>query len=347
MFSSLQDHPEAPASRAVAAAAMTKEPEMVAVVEASGERKRKKTLGRQKIEIKRINSLNATHVCFSKRRSGLYKKANELSVLTGASLAVVVFSPAGKPYSLGYPSVPAVLEGYSAPACSYVPPTAAEEESLAAAAREFERERELLDEATKVEKQRQIALDEAARAAGVWVCDDDKVRLKKMPELLATLAALERVQAEVKLMHSAHQVIAEEATMMQQCAAAAAAGDAAAGAFQFEYPGAGAFTADGIGGRSYYQEAMDMDTQMMLMGGNVVSLGAQAPLPFSPMMLPTDLPPQPHYFNYGSDYYNVAGYGYGYGYGYDLVDGSNHGAAYETEGYGYATTTPTTCNFFG
>ncbi|RCV05359.1 hypothetical protein SETIT_1G077600v2 [Setaria italica] len=321
---------------------MAKEPEMVAVAEAGGERKRKKTLGRQKIEIKRIKCASATHVCFSKRRNGLYKKATELCVLTGASLAIVVFSPADKPYSLGYPSVHAVLEGYLDPA-SYVPPTAAEAAALAAAAREYECERERLDKALEAEKRRRIALDAAARAAGVWTGDDD-VRLKGMPELVAMLAALERVQAEANMMQRAHEVIAEEAIMMQQCAAAAGAGDAAISAFQFEYPGAGTFTADGAGGAggsSYYQEAMG--AQMMLMGGNVVSHGAHAPLPFAPMLLPPDLPPQPH-FNYGSDRYNIAGYGYGYG--YDLVDGSNHGAAYEMEGF-HGTRTTTTCNFFG
>jgi hypothetical protein len=131
-----QDHPEA-ASMVMKAAAMATQPEMITVVAETGggERTRKKTLGRQKIEIKRIGFLiNATHVCFSKRRSGLYKKAHELSVLTGASLAVVVFSPADKPYSLGYPSVPAVLEDYTTDRARYAPPTAAEEESLAASA---------------------------------------------------------------------------------------------------------------------------------------------------------------------------------------------------------------------
>jgi hypothetical protein len=35
-------------------------------------------------------------VRFSKRRSGLFKKAHELSVLCDAQVALVVFSPAGR-----------------------------------------------------------------------------------------------------------------------------------------------------------------------------------------------------------------------------------------------------------
>jgi hypothetical protein len=37
-------------------------------------------------------------VRFSKRRSGLFKKAFELSVLCDAQVALVVFSPAGRLY---------------------------------------------------------------------------------------------------------------------------------------------------------------------------------------------------------------------------------------------------------
>ncbi|KAG0455093.1 hypothetical protein HPP92_024385 [Vanilla planifolia] len=61
--------------------------------------------GRQKIEIKPIQKEEARQVCFTKRRQGLFKKASELCVLCGAEVAVVVFSPAGKLFSYGHPSV--------------------------------------------------------------------------------------------------------------------------------------------------------------------------------------------------------------------------------------------------
>ena len=50
---------------AASAASMASEAEMAG----GGERKRKKTLGRRKIEIKPIKCMEARHVCFSKRRA--------------------------------------------------------------------------------------------------------------------------------------------------------------------------------------------------------------------------------------------------------------------------------------
>ncbi|XP_072953219.1 agamous-like MADS-box protein AGL61 [Typha angustifolia] len=72
------------------------------------------TLGKQKIEIKRIANDAARHVCFSKRRAGLFKKASELSVLCGVKTAVVVFSQGGKAFSFGNPSVDFVIARFLA-----------------------------------------------------------------------------------------------------------------------------------------------------------------------------------------------------------------------------------------
>ncbi|KAK2660190.1 hypothetical protein Ddye_006723, partial [Dipteronia dyeriana] len=53
-------------------------------------------MGRVKVEIKRIESKTNRKVSFSKRRSGLVKKAYELSVLCDVDVALIIFSPAGK-----------------------------------------------------------------------------------------------------------------------------------------------------------------------------------------------------------------------------------------------------------
>ncbi|XP_068644944.1 agamous-like MADS-box protein AGL29 [Aristolochia californica] len=71
---------------------------------------RKPSLGRQKIEIKKIENSDALQVCFSKRRSGLFKKASELCILCGVEIAIIVFSPAGKVFSFGHPSVDSVID---------------------------------------------------------------------------------------------------------------------------------------------------------------------------------------------------------------------------------------------
>jgi len=53
-------------------------------------------MGRGKIEIKRIDNASSRQVTFSKRRTGLFKKAQELSILCDSEVAVIVFSNTGK-----------------------------------------------------------------------------------------------------------------------------------------------------------------------------------------------------------------------------------------------------------
>ncbi|KAK7319085.1 hypothetical protein RJT34_03798 [Clitoria ternatea] len=69
-------------------------------------------MGRRKIEIARLTDANNRQVTFSKRRTGLFKKANELSVLCGAEVAFIVFSPGNKPYSFGHPGVDVVASKF-------------------------------------------------------------------------------------------------------------------------------------------------------------------------------------------------------------------------------------------
>ncbi|XP_057542056.1 agamous-like MADS-box protein AGL27 isoform X1 [Amaranthus tricolor] len=55
-------------------------------------------MGRRKIEMKRIEDKSNRQVTFSKRRSGLIKKARELSVLCDVDVALLVFSNRGRLY---------------------------------------------------------------------------------------------------------------------------------------------------------------------------------------------------------------------------------------------------------
>ncbi|KAG6736696.1 hypothetical protein POTOM_060418 [Populus tomentosa] len=55
-------------------------------------------MGRGKIVIRRIDNSTSRQVTFSKRRSGLLKKAKVLSVLCDAEVGVIVFSSTGKLY---------------------------------------------------------------------------------------------------------------------------------------------------------------------------------------------------------------------------------------------------------
>ncbi|KAL9683113.1 hypothetical protein QQ045_014929 [Rhodiola kirilowii] len=76
----------------------------------SSERKTKK--GRGKVKMMKMEKPSNLLVTFSKRKYGLFKKANEICTLCGAECAVVVFSPAGKVFSFGHPSVDTVVDQY-------------------------------------------------------------------------------------------------------------------------------------------------------------------------------------------------------------------------------------------
>lgn len=73
---------------------------------------KKPSMGRQKIKIAKIQVKNHLQVTFSKRRSGLMKKASELCTLCGVEIAIIVFSPAGKVFPFGHPSVDAIIDRF-------------------------------------------------------------------------------------------------------------------------------------------------------------------------------------------------------------------------------------------
>ncbi|CAA6664359.1 unnamed protein product [Spirodela intermedia] len=51
---------------------------------------------REKIKIRKIENTTTRQVTFSKRRRGLFKKAEELAILCDAEIGVIVFSSTGK-----------------------------------------------------------------------------------------------------------------------------------------------------------------------------------------------------------------------------------------------------------
>ncbi|XP_071735376.1 MADS-box protein JOINTLESS-like [Rutidosis leptorrhynchoides] len=63
-----------------------------------------------KVQIKKIDNATARRVTFSKRRRGLFKKAEELSVLCDADVAIILFSSNGKLFHYSNSSMKDVLE---------------------------------------------------------------------------------------------------------------------------------------------------------------------------------------------------------------------------------------------
>ncbi|XP_060192908.1 agamous-like MADS-box protein AGL62 [Lycium barbarum] len=73
----------------------------------------KKTQGRRKIAIKPIANQNSRHVTFSKRRLGLFKKASELCILSGAEIAIIVQSlKRQRLFAFGHPNADAIIDRY-------------------------------------------------------------------------------------------------------------------------------------------------------------------------------------------------------------------------------------------
>ncbi|XAR62080.1 hypothetical protein NMG60_11016691 [Bertholletia excelsa] len=70
-------------------------------------------MAREKIKIRKIDNITARQVTFSKRRRGLFKKAEELAVLCDAEVALIIFSATGKLFEYASSSMKDILGKYS------------------------------------------------------------------------------------------------------------------------------------------------------------------------------------------------------------------------------------------
>ncbi|KAE9595262.1 putative transcription factor MADS-type1 family [Lupinus albus] len=67
-------------------------------------------MGRGRVQLKRIENKTSQQVTFSKRRTGLLKKAHEISVLCDTQIALIMFSTKGKLFE--YSSEPRLVHIY-------------------------------------------------------------------------------------------------------------------------------------------------------------------------------------------------------------------------------------------
>ncbi|KAK1263211.1 MADS-box protein JOINTLESS [Acorus gramineus] len=70
-------------------------------------------MAREKIQIRKIDNATARQVTFSKRRRGLFKKAEELSILCDADIALIIFSATGKLFEYSSSSMKEILRRHS------------------------------------------------------------------------------------------------------------------------------------------------------------------------------------------------------------------------------------------
>ncbi|XP_031492713.1 MADS-box protein JOINTLESS-like [Nymphaea colorata] len=69
-------------------------------------------MAREKIQIKKIDNVTARQVTFSKRRRGLFKKAQELSILCDAEVGLIIFSTTGKLFEYANTSIEKITARY-------------------------------------------------------------------------------------------------------------------------------------------------------------------------------------------------------------------------------------------
>ncbi|KAK6945841.1 Transcription factor, MADS-box [Dillenia turbinata] len=152
---------------------------------------RRPTSGRKKIPIAKIENKDRLQVTFSKRKSGLFKKASELSILCGVEMAIVLFSPTGKVYSFGNPDVNSIANRF----LREKPPPQGSSDAIhmvearrIAKVHELNMELEYLLNQLEVEKKRGKALDEMLRTTqSQTVCE-----IQRLEQQLVSLEELKK-----------------------------------------------------------------------------------------------------------------------------------------------------------
>ncbi|XP_050888497.1 agamous-like MADS-box protein AGL62 [Lathyrus oleraceus] len=156
--------------------------------------------GRQKIEMKKMSNASNLQVTFSKRRSGLFKKASELCTLCDADVALIVFSPGEKVFSFGHPHVDTVIDRY----LSHVPPQNNDTMQFIGVHRGAIL-RELNSQLTKINNMLDIEkkcgdelshLRKAIEAQFWWVCSIDRMNRAQLELFKKVLEELKKLVAQ-------------------------------------------------------------------------------------------------------------------------------------------------------
>ncbi|XP_019170880.1 PREDICTED: agamous-like MADS-box protein AGL62 [Ipomoea nil] len=163
------------------------------------------SMGRQKIKIEKIEIKNHLQVTFSKRRSGLFKKASELCILCGVEVAIIVFSPAGKVFSFGHPNVDPIIDRFLSR--NHHHPAAATSNANAnatlhlveahrsAAVREMNLQLTQMTAESEIERKRGEALDlmrKESRSRCWWEAPVSELRLPELEQLRDAMDELKK-----------------------------------------------------------------------------------------------------------------------------------------------------------
>ncbi|KAI3748572.1 hypothetical protein L6452_11729 [Arctium lappa] len=167
----------------------------------------RKSKGRQKIQMRRMVKESNLLVTFSKRRSGLFKKASELCILCGVEIAVVVFSPGKKVFSFGHPSVEMIVDRF----LTQNPPPNSSTSQLVEAHRnanihELNRQLTCLISQLEVEKSRSEELTKTRKVGQDnhwWEAPVENLGLQELEQLKAVMELLKKNIGEQTKRHLA------------------------------------------------------------------------------------------------------------------------------------------------
>ncbi|XP_030476887.2 agamous-like MADS-box protein AGL62 [Syzygium oleosum] len=143
---------------------------------------------------RQIENVEDNFITFSKRRSSIYKKASELVTLCGSEVGVVIFSPAGKPYSFAHPSIDSVANRF----LNQNPPQNDGVETLVESYRrikigELNQQYDELVDQVEADKKRAKELKqktEARSGEGSWEAPIEELNLEELKQMKARMEEL-------------------------------------------------------------------------------------------------------------------------------------------------------------
>lgn len=160
----------------------------------------------------RIENESNLQVTFSKRRSGLFKKASEIATLCGVEVVIIVFSPGHKVFSFGHPSVEEItnrfLTGNPPPSS---PTNPLMEAHRNACARDLNIKLANIQAMLEVERQRATALDHAMALSRShrqcqWKAPLQELNLDELMELEGAMEGLKaNVEKQIEKFMQEHQ----------------------------------------------------------------------------------------------------------------------------------------------
>nr|GEZ07734.1 agamous-like MADS-box protein AGL62 [Tanacetum cinerariifolium] len=197
---------------------------------------KKTSQGHKKIEIKKIEENSHRQVTFSKRRNGLFKKAAELCVLTGAKIAIIVNSTGGRVFAFGHPNVDALINTYLAVGKDLDVDVDLDVGQSALPMNEFNQHYDEVSRELELEKKRK---DMISKKTGTEFWYDEPIDGMDVAELEQYLSSLQELNRKVL---TRTECAAASAGTGTECAAGSARTECAAGSAGTESASAGTGT---------------------------------------------------------------------------------------------------------